>query len=249
MLEPPEQRPRKRRGCWFAAALFLVLLTIGGYYAFRVAWEAANMMACSQNLLQITMATHNYAQFYHSLPPAYTVDDNGRPLHSWRVLILPFMELGDLYNKLRLNERWDSPYNNKVLQKERVPQVYHCPSATSPEDETSYVMIVGPGTISDGPHSARFGDIKDGMSKTILFAEIKNSGIHWAEPRDLDFKAMSFHVNDPNGRGISSYHSGGAGVRLGDASGRFLENGIDPKLLKALITINGGEDVSEFVNR
>ena len=82
-----------------------------------------------------------------------------------------------------------------------------------------------------------------------MFVEVKNSGIHWAEPRDLDFTSMSFRINDPNGTGIGSYHTGGALVALADGSIRFVEEGLDPKLLKALITINGGEDVGAFTNR
>jgi hypothetical protein len=249
MSEPSEQRSKRRCGCWCAAALLTVLLAIGCYCAFCVAWEAANRMHCARQFTQIGLAIHNYAQVYHSLPPAHTVDRNGRPLHSWRVLILPYMERDDLYARIRLNEPWDSPHNREVLRHEGALVSFHCPSATNPKDETSYVMVVGPDTISDGPHSVPFWGIKDGTSNTIMFVEIKDSGIHWAEPRDLDFKEMSFRVNDPSGRGVSSYHSGSAGVELADGSHRSLGDDIDPKLLKALITINGGEDVSEFINR
>ena len=249
MSEPSEQRPNKRRGCWYAAALVLLLLAIGSYYAYCAAWEVANRMYCANQFTQIGLAIHNYAEVYHSLPPAYTVDHNGRPLHSWRTLILPFMELEDLYVKIRLNEPWDSPHNREVFRNGRTPLSFHCISATGPNDETSRVMIVGHNTISDGPHSVRSEDIKDGTSNTIMFVEVKNSGIHWAEPRDLDFGSMSFRVNDPNGKGISSCHPGVAGVVFANASVRFINDGIDPKLLKALITIAGGEDVSGYMNR
>ena len=71
-------------------------------------------------------------------------------------------------------------------------------------------MVVGPDTISDGPHSTRPDDIKGRSSCTIVVVEVVGTGIHWAEPRDLSFEPMSFRVNDPNGKGISSEHPNGA---------------------------------------
>jgi hypothetical protein len=249
MPDSSEQQPKKQRGRRYAVAIVLVLLALGAYQTFRVAWAAVNQMSCAKQTTQIALAIASYAQFYHSYPPAYTTDTKGKPLHSWRVLILPYLAADDLYKKIRLDEPWNSPHNREVFQKEHTPMYFHCPSAANPENETSYVMVVGANTISDGPHAVRIGDIKDGASNTILFVEIKNSGIHWAEPRDLNFNDMSFRVNDPDGRGVSSDHPRGAFVKIVDCSGCIIPNNIDPKLLKALITIDGGEDVGEFTNR
>jgi hypothetical protein len=250
MPEPSEQRPKRRRGCWYAAMFALVIVGVVCYFAVCAIVEFGNRAHCANQLQQISLAMQNYHQAFGCLPPAYVADRDGRPLYSWRVLMLPYFGCKDVYDDMRLDEAWDSPHNRKVLQKAHGPTYYyHCCSAANPEDETTYVMVVGANTISDGPHSVQSGDIKDGTRNTIAFVEIKNSGIHWAEPRDLDFVEMSFRINDPNGNGISSYHPGVAGAAFADGSIRFLADDLDPKLVKALLTINGGEDVSEFTNR
>ena len=201
------------------------------------------------NLKQIGIAMHIYAQVYGTFPPAYTTNREGRPLHSWRVLLLPYLEQKDLYDRLKLDEPWDSPYNRSVLQDDEAVRSYHCPSAESPKHETSYVMIVGPNTVSDGPHSVQFENITDGVSNTIMIVEVKDSHIHWAEPRDLAMEDMSFQINDPNGKGIGSHHPGKVNVAFADGLARFLEEDTPPNLLKSLITINGGEDVSAFIDQ
>jgi prepilin-type processing-associated H-X9-DG protein len=247
----PARVPRTFLGCgclvWAAVGL-LFLGVIGALLLPPVGQprEAGRRMQCANYLKQIGLAMQNYHSKYGCFPPAYVADAKGRPLYSWRVLLLPYLEQGGLYDRLKLDEPWNSPHNRSVLQDEGAAQCFHCPSAPNPKDETSYVMVVGPGTISDGAHSVRLKDIKDGTSNTIMVVEVKDSGIHWAEPRDLDFKDMSFRINDPNGKGIGSYHPGIANAAFADGAVRPISNDIDPKLLKSLITINGTEDVSEF---
>src|SRR5436190_7601184 len=68
--------------------------------------EAARRMQCSNHLKQIGLALQNYHDEYKSLPPAYIADTEGKPMHSWRVLILPFMEQKPLYDKYDFNEPW-----------------------------------------------------------------------------------------------------------------------------------------------
>jgi len=112
--------PGKKRDyntLWIRRVSFVVLCLaciIGGLLpAFYTAREAARRMTCSSMLKQITLAFHNYHDAHHSFPPAYTVDANCKPLHSWRVLILPYLEKNDLYSKIRLYEPWDSEYNSQ----------------------------------------------------------------------------------------------------------------------------------------
>lgn len=248
----PPLVPAKRTflgcGClaWAGGVFLLVIIVMLLLPAFPTRYVASRMQ-CENQIRQIGLAMLNYEHEYGCLPPAYVADAKGHPLHSWRVLILPYMELNDLYKKIRLDEPRNSPQNRLVLQGNYdAVRKFHCPFAGNLYEETSYVMIVGPNMISDGPHSVRLADMKDGASNTILVAEIKDSGIPWAEPRDLDFESMSFQVNDANGKGISSDHGGNANVVFADGLLHIVRDWVDPKLVKALITINGGEDVSEF---
>jgi len=212
--------------------------------AVQAAREAARRSQCSNNLKQLALAMHNYHDVYQCFPPAYIADEDGRPMHSWRVLILPFVESSALYEQYNFDEPWDSPGNLALA--DLMPQVYRCPSdSPSLPSETSYAMIVGPGTMFDGRTVTGVSRIMDGTSNTIMFVEATGSGINWLEPRDLDVEQLPFQINSPTGTGIRSHHPGGVNVALCDGSVRFLPDTINPQTLKALITIAGGE-VADF---
>src|SRR5207244_4506816 len=58
----------------------------------RMPREASRRSVCVNNLKQIGLALQNYHDDFGCFPPAYIADENGRPMHSWRVLILPYIE-------------------------------------------------------------------------------------------------------------------------------------------------------------
>src|SRR5262249_28978493 len=115
---------------------------------------------------------------------------------------------------------------------------------SSPTPLTSYVAITGPGTMFPGASSARFADVTDGLSNTLMVVEVANVNIPWTAPQDLDLRTMSFQVNDPKRPSISSKHPGGANVVFGDSRTCFMLKSITPENLRALITIAGGEGIS-----
>ena len=84
---------------------------------------------CVNNLKQIGLAMHNYHATHKTFPPAFTVDKDGKPLLSWRVLILPYLEQDALYKEFHLDEPWDSPHNRTLI--ERMPPTYRCPMMSS----------------------------------------------------------------------------------------------------------------------
>ena len=212
--------------------------------------EAARRMHCAGCVKRIDLAFHLYAQVHKCYPPAFITDKDGKPMHSWRVLILPFLdsESESIYSQYRFDEPWNSPHNLTFADK--IPFVYRCPTNTGSESsQTSYAMIVGPHAISDGP-TARMGrEITDGCSNTIMVAECAGAGINWLEPRDLNTEEMTFHIksdwdeSQPRTSDISSCHSEVANVGFCDGSVRCLTTDLDPKTIKAMTTIDGGEEV------
>jgi prepilin-type processing-associated H-X9-DG protein len=109
---------------------------------------------------------------------------------------------------------------------------------------TNYVVVVGPETAWPGSEPTKLADFADGSSNTILVVEVKNSGIHWMEPRDLHVVQMAPGVNPKAGQGVSSNHPSGANVARADGSVGFLPEDTSADVLRAMLTIDGGEKVS-----
>lgn len=162
---------------------------------------------CSNNIRQIMYALHNYHDTYGSFPPAYTTDASGKALHSWRVLILPFLEQSALYYDIRLDEPWDSAYNRQFQR--WMPAVYGCPlSPESVSGLTAYQWIVGPDTISDGPTARSMSALVRGTSNTIGVVEVIPS-TSWMEPVDVPYSELAKGINHSKTEGVGSHHTAG----------------------------------------
>jgi hypothetical protein len=104
-----------RSAKWAVVHLLAITLLLGFAWAYQAQGKriAEYPIAddCQYNLKQITYGLHNYHMKYGSYPPAYTVDEQGQPMHSWRVLILPQMGYSFLYDNFDMSQPWDSPHN------------------------------------------------------------------------------------------------------------------------------------------
>jgi hypothetical protein len=169
--------------------------------------ELSCRSSCQNNLKQIALAMHNYAHRYGALPPAYVADSQGKPVHSWRVLLLPFLGEEELYKRYSFDEPWDG-LNNCKLHKEII-RGYQCLSDTGPRADstmTSYVVVTGEHTAFPGARSVKFSDFRRPLDDSLLIVEVANSGIHWIEPRDLSFSEMDSKIDGKPGKSISSGH-------------------------------------------
>lgn len=202
--------------------MLLVALPILAFSSCAAQREIDPPLRCQNLLKQIAISLHSYHDDHGCFPPAYIADKQGRPLHSWRVLLLPYMEEKPLYDQYRFDEPWDGPNNRKLA--DTIVRTY-CGAAdhAGPRDtETDYVAVVGPGTMWPGERSVTLDDITDGPGSVIAVVEVRNSGIHWLEPRDLHILQMSPTVNAPRGQGLSSEHRGGAFAAFADGAVHFL---------------------------
>lgn len=148
------------------------------------ALEAAERTNC--NLGSIAGALHSYQQEHGRLPPAILYDKNGKPLHSWRVLILPFLEAADLYREFRLDEPWDSPHNIQLLP--RMPRSYQPPGRQAkkvPPHHTMIRVFVGKGTPFEEGRKLK---IPRADEQTILFVEA-GEPVPWTIPHELSHDA------------------------------------------------------------
>lgn len=221
--------------------MFVAVLAVCGVMGFSRAVVAPTVMtstttnqrlSCTSNLKQIALAMHNYHDANGAFPPAYTVDENGKPLHSWRVLILPYLEEQLLYEEFNLEEPWDSPQNMAAAA--QLPRVYQCPATATGALVTPYVVVNEPGAIFDGDQATAIRQITDGTSNTLLVIEYSLSDILWHEPRDVTLTEMPVPTGD---------HPDGANAALADGSVRSLPDYLPTASLKGLVTKAGRETV------
>src|SRR5690606_31743937 len=115
---------------------------------------------CLNNLKNIGLAVLNYEAAYGALPPAYTVDAEGQPLHSWRTLLLPYLDQASLYERIDLSKPWDDPANAVAF--ETIIEVYQCPNLNPESNLTTYAAMVGPDACFLPTESRRLDEIIDG---------------------------------------------------------------------------------------
>jgi hypothetical protein len=249
-VEPQLGFPQDHRRSWFGRRTLLavmaaaILAAIGSWFcvAVREARDAAIACHAQSHLNQLQLALRNYHAMHGCFPPAYLADTEGRPAHSWRVLILPLIEQEALYKAYRFDEPWNGPNNMKLV--DRMPEIFHMPSEPDSTAITNIVAIVGPATAFPGPKSTRINDFTDGLDNTILLTEIAASDIAWLEPRDLRAEEMSFTVNDKEKPSISCSRRRGPYVVFADSIHTYgVSPALRPDTLKALTTIAGGDKV------
>jgi prepilin-type processing-associated H-X9-DG protein len=196
-------------------------------------------VACMNNMKQILLAMHNYHDVYGRLPAIANFNKEGKPLLSWRVHLLPYLEQEALYKEFHLDEPWDSPHNKELVR--HIPSIYRCPDQRPLSLETSYQVPIGQATMfSGGPKGLRIpADVPDGTSNTIMLVETDDDhAVPWTKPNDWKYDP------DKPAAGLGRRHPGGLVIGFADGHSAFLREGNSPKFWQALFTRAGGELVA-----
>lgn len=210
--------------------------------AVQAARHAARRATSMNNLKQIALAVHNHESAYRRLPAAYTKADDGTPLLSWRVKLLPFMGYTNLYERFNLDEPWDSDHNIALL--EEMPEAYRSPVSMADPGMTVYLGNGGEhGMLSNNPDDKRgigFRQVTDGLSNTIMVIEASDQLAEpWTKPTEFEFDPdTSWQLFGP--------YTDGTNAALGDGSVQFFSEFLDLDTWKALFTRDGGEIVNAW---
>jgi hypothetical protein len=144
------------------------------------------------------LAVANYLEVYGHYPPAWIADENGNPLLSWRVLILPYLDGKKLYDQFDLTEPWDGPNNSKLL--DQMPRTYRLHTIDDEHKTASnYVAVIGEETLWQGAEPRDLEFVKDGTANTLLIAEYVGHPIPWTKPEDLLFDELDLTVDSEKG--------------------------------------------------
>ncbi len=241
--DPPTESPNplvlvSRRGRSRLLADMLADLLIPDLGAER---EAAHRNACTHQMKRITLAMLMYERDHGTLPPAHTVDADGTPLHSWRVLLLPYLGHETLYDKIRLDEPWDSQHNRQFH--DQSVAFYRCPSDPAARaGQTTYSVVVGPDMPFEAGQGKRLADFGPDSDDMILLVE-RGEPVCWMAPANIPQSRAeegirhhgSHYLPPPTTEDIASHHPGGAMFGLRSGAVTFLTHSTEVEKVKTML--------------
>ena len=248
-----KQRPVSRssaaqpRGFSFVE-LCVVFLLIAGLIALllpairRNPAAAAHRVQCANRIRNVGIALANYHHEFGRFPPAWTTDASGRRLHSWRTLILPFLDQQAIYDRIDLLKPWNAAQN--LAAQESLPEdIFRCSAVESEDAACQYLAVVDDSSCFPPVGASTLSDITDGTEQTILLVEVPSSeAVNWMRPTDLTLSRFLSIVS----RGDFN-HPGGFNIVRADGSVSFIRSDCSPDQLRNMVTISGGEDVDDTV--
>ena len=220
---------------WVAPLMVVAMLP-----ATRATRQAAGRNQSTNNLHQIGIAMQNHHDSFKKFPAPAIYDKQDKPLLSWRVKLLPYLEEGQLYREFRLDEPWDSEHNKKLIA--RMPSVYADPNnpQLAAAHKTRYLLPTGPAALFQDKKGVNMRQITDGTSKTLMMVEaLPDRAVIWTKPDDLEI--------DPKNPLAGLKGSPGGGFLAGwcDAAVRMIGDKTDDETMRRLFNPRDGLPVDQ----
>lgn len=208
------------RVAFYGGLLFLFgILTVVGELRDRQRRERIRLVQVTLNLELIGEALIQYQAEHGTFPPAYIADEAGRPMHSWRVLILPYLDDEWLYERYDFEKPWDDPENLKLL--ETIPYCYRNfwdVARDKPPMTTPILAISAAGTILGTTEGSRLDDIAE---PTVMVIEAKDHLVPWTKPEDISPAEIIARLHQFKRHSPSGFH-----VLMSDGSVNIIDDEI-----------------------
>lgn len=201
-------------------------------------------LTTANNLKQVGLALHNYHDGHKQFPPGCLVDPQGRLLHGWETLLLPFIAEEKLFQAIDFATAWDDPQNRPSFK--RKIKVYLSGDRDRPiADAAGYSLthFAGNVRVLGGEKAYTFKEINDGdgTANTLFAGEVNSDFKPWGYPANWRDPALGINRSP---RGFGGQQGRSVAVFLfADGGVRNLSNFTSPAVLKALSTPNGGEAI------
>ena len=197
----------------------------------------AQRTICKNNTRKLGLGILNYESDHGTLPPAFTVDAAGNRLHSWRTLILPYIEEPALYESIDLSKPWDDPVNAQASAS--MPDVFLCPSSKIPSRQTTYLAVVVPGGCFGSDTPRTLAEFTDDTSQTLMLMEVgQEQAIHWMSPNDVDEKIIASMGSQTKLAHPRAFHA-----MTVDGACHLVPSDTSPATLSKLISVAGKDPV------
>jgi prepilin-type processing-associated H-X9-DG protein len=240
----PDDRNRSaRRGSTILTAIvvlaLVLLLVLLMLPPLEISRGEARRVQCKNMLKQIAQALHDYHDEHGVFPPAYLVDAEGQRLHSWRTLLLPYLDQKPLYDQIDLTRPWNDPVNVKTHK--AVSMTFDCPAAEIPREYTTYLAVLADHSCLQPTTLRKLSEITDGPETTLMIVEVPpDQAVHWMEPQDLEVAEFLAWNKE-----TKYSHAGGFHAAFADGHTRFLSASTSEQDRRAMVSVDGQDHWDE----
>ena len=219
-------------------------VTLPAVHAVRQAARRTNSL---NNLRQLGLAANDFYFTHKAFPASCSTDENGKPLLSWRVHLLPYLDELELYEQFHLDEPWDSEHNKTLIEK--MPRVFDNLQLNLEPGQTVYLAPIGSGSViqekpEDGSIETPAGvaTVPDGDANTILFVEAnRDQAVEWTRPADYHWEEQANVVDGLQGNWNEDVRL----IIMADGAARAISTR-DDEIWKRLLDGTDGEPIDWY---